>query len=287
MSNDVVVTISKLTDDIVKNVAPEVERHYLPHSTNIEIFKKLPKENVTDFARKVFGKDYKEKFTVFWNSRNARRKNPSSVIWWFNDFLNVVGKDKARLLMHTDPKDVHGPDLEANIAELGLVNGEVMFSVNKLNSPELALMYNLADVTVALSDAEGFGLSTLESLSCETPIIATMTGGLQEQVTDGNEWFGVGIPVASQMLVGSQDVPFIYEDRVAKQDFVNALLKMYNMSKEQRQLLGKKARKHIEYNYNPDILMKKWEEIFENTITNRGSWNNRKQHNRWTIKEIT
>ena len=45
------------------------------------------------------------------------------------------------------------------------------------------MMYNLSDVTINISDAEGFGLSTFESLMCETPIIVTMTGGLQEQVT--------------------------------------------------------------------------------------------------------
>ena len=52
-------------------------------------------------------------------------------------------------------------------------------------------MYNMADCTINISDAEGFGLGTLESLSCETPIIVTMTGGLQEQVTDGESWFWV------------------------------------------------------------------------------------------------
>ena len=31
LSNDVVCAISKVTDDIIANVAPEVERHYLPH----------------------------------------------------------------------------------------------------------------------------------------------------------------------------------------------------------------------------------------------------------------
>ena len=38
----------------------------------------------------------------------------------------------------------------------------------------------MSDVTVNISDAEGFGLATLESLSCATPIIVNMTGGLQE-----------------------------------------------------------------------------------------------------------
>ena len=37
-SNDVVVTISKVTDDIVKNVSPDVECHYLPHAIDPNLF---------------------------------------------------------------------------------------------------------------------------------------------------------------------------------------------------------------------------------------------------------
>lgn len=286
MSNDVIVTISKVTDDIVRTVAPEVECHYLPHSVDMDTYKKLPEANVQEFRKRVFPKDTNKKFTVFWNSRNARRKNPGSVVWWFADFLNKVGKDKARLIMHTDPKDVHGPDLEANIVELGLTDGEVMFSTSRLNAPDLALMYNMADVTVGISDAEGFGLSTMESLACETPIVVAMTGGLQEQVTNGKEFFGVGLPITSQMLVGSQEVPFIYEDRIAKEDFINALLKLYNMTEAERVELGKKGRQHLTDNYNPEKLIQKWDEIFTSVVEKRGSWENRKNYNRWTLKEI-
>jgi glycogen synthase len=38
----------------------------------------------------------------------------------------------------------------------------------------------------------------LNLLSCGTPIVVTMTGGLQEQVTDGENWFGVGIEPTSK-----------------------------------------------------------------------------------------
>ena len=37
LSNDMIVTISKVTDDIVKNVAPKVESIYHPHSVNTEV----------------------------------------------------------------------------------------------------------------------------------------------------------------------------------------------------------------------------------------------------------
>lgn len=286
-SNDVIATISKVTDDIVRTVSPEVETHYIPHCVDMNVFCKVPEQNVVDFTKRVFPKDPNKKFTVFWNSRNARRKNPGSVAWWFADFLKQVPAGSARLLMHTDPKDVHGPDLEAIINELGLINGEVMFSPARIGPQDLAMMYNLADVTVSLSDAEGFGLSTMESLACETPIIVPRTGGLQEQVkdSDGNH-FGIELPIASQMIVGSQEVPFIYEDRVNKEDFVNALLKMYNMSDTERKALGAAGREHLNKNYNMKTLMNKWDELFTKIYNERGSWENRKGYNRWTLKEI-
>ena len=81
-------------------------------------------------------------------------------------------------------------------------------------------MYNMGDVTINISDAEGFGLATLESLSCGTPILVNMTGGLQEQVTDGENWFGIGIEPTSKAVIGSQEVPYICEDRVSKEDFI-------------------------------------------------------------------
>jgi glycosyltransferase involved in cell wall biosynthesis len=286
-SNDVIATISKVTDDIVRTVSPEVETHYIPHCVNMNVFCKVPEQNVIDFTKRVFQKDPSKKFTVFWNSRNARRKNPGSIVWWFADFLKHVPAGSARLLMHTDPKDVHGPDLEAIINELGLTNGEVMFSPARIGPQDLAMMYNLADVTVSLSDAEGFGLSTMESLACETPIIVPRTGGLQEQVkdSDGNH-FGIELPITSQMIVGSQEVPFIYEDRVNKEDFVNALLKMYNMSDTERKALGAAGREHLNKNYDMATLMNKWDELFTKIHNERGSWENRKGYSRWTLKEI-
>ena len=136
--------------------------------------------------------------------------------------------------MHTDPVDPNGPNLNAIVHELGLLNGEVKFSTNKLDFAQLASMYNISDVTVNISDAEGFGLSSLESLNCSTPIIVNMTGGLQEQVTNGEEWFGVGIEPSSKAVIGSQDIPYIYEDRINKQDFIDALEKLYNMTEDER-----------------------------------------------------
>lgn len=282
VSNDVIATISKLTDDIVRTLAPEVRCEYIPHSIDMDVFKKIEKERIKEIKNKHFG----DKFSVFWNSRNARRKMSGSVIWWFSEFLKEVGQDKACLVMHTDPKDPHGQDLEAIISELGLVNGEVKFSMDKRNTQEMSILYNCADVTVCASDAEGFGLSCLESLACETPVIATLTGGLQDQVVaDDGTHLGVGIEPASKAVIGSQNVPYIYEDRISKEDFLSALRKMYNISEEEREELGRKAREHVEKNFNPEVLLDKWDKLFTELNNTVGSWETR-VHQQWTLTEI-
>jgi glycosyltransferase involved in cell wall biosynthesis len=286
-SNDFIATISKVTDDVVKNVAPDVKSLYIPHAVNSEVFAKHDKEDVLQFCKQSFGNKYDEnKFIIFWNNRNARRKQSGSLIFWFKDFLDKVGHDKATLIMHTDTKDVHGQDLDRIVEELGLTNGEVLFSRAKVEPGILSSMYNMSDCTINVADAEGFGLATLESLSCETPIIVTMTGGLQEQVTDGENWFGVGIEPASKAIIGSQDIPYIYEDRVAGEDVVSSLEKLYNMSEEEREELGKKGRAHVLKNYNFENFCQTWENTLTTIHQEAGSWDDRRGYNTWEMKEL-
>jgi glycosyltransferase involved in cell wall biosynthesis len=272
LSNDHVACISKLTHDIVQTVAPEVSSSYIPHAVDADVFQALDSQ-IIDTLREQKG--FKDKFTIFWNNRNARRKQSGTLIWWFKEFLDKVGQDKAILIMHTDVKDQHGQDLEAIIHQLGLTNGEVLFSREKVNSTDLAMMYNLADVTVNISDAEGFGLATLESLSCGTPIIVTLTGGLQDQITDGENWFGVGIEPSSKAIIGSQQVPYIYEDRINKDDFINALVKLYEMSPTERREMGAAGRKFTQERFNFDTFVQTWDELFTEIHDKQGSWDTR------------
>ena len=113
-----------------------------------------------------------------------------------------------------------------------------------------------------------------------------MTGGLQEQVTDGKDWFGVGIEPSSKAIIGSQEVPWIYEDRISKEDFINALLKLYKMSKDERKAMGMKGRQHVLKNYNFENFEKRWVEVVDEIVEKHGSWETRQHYKRWHLLEV-
>ena len=284
-SNDVIASISKVTYDIVNNVSPDVENHYIPHAVDANIFKPRTDEEISQFMEQMFP-DFDDRFTFFWNNRNARRKQSGTLIHWFNEFANEVGPDNVRLIMHTDPTDQHGQDLVGIMKNIGATDNRILISDQKIPPDQLAKMYSISDCTINISDAEGFGLATLESLSSGVPIIVNMTGGLQEQVTDGENWFGIGLTPASKAIIGSQEVPYIYEDRLNKEDFLNALRTMYNMPQEERKKLGQAGREHVLKNYNFADFGQKWIELMDHVHEKYGSWSSRKEHKSWTFEEV-
>jgi len=284
-SNDYIACISKVTYDIVKTVSPNVKSSYVPHAVDPNIFKKLP-DNVQQEFRENHIKN-PERMVFFWNNRNARRKQSGTLIFWFKEFLDIVGHDKATLIMHTEPKDQHGQDLQHIMNELGLTSGQVLLSRERVPPENLSMLYNISDCTINIADAEGFGLATLESLATEVPIIVNMTGGLQEQVTDGENWFGIGIEPVAKAVIGSQDVPYIYEDRLNKEDFVNALVRFYKLTPEERAEMGRLGAEHVRKNYNFETFVERWDEVLTEIHETEGSWENRKNYKPYLFKEVT
>jgi len=287
ISNDAVATISKVTDDIVAKAAPEVKRQYIPHAVNGEVFKPVTPEHIEKLRADSLPESDREKVIFFWNNRNARRKQSGTLIYWFKEWLDKNNlHDKAQLIMHTDPNDPHGQNLNHIIEHLELDNRQVLLSTQKVPPEHLSAMYNMADCTINISDAEGFGLATLESLSCGTPIIVNMTGGLQEQVTDGKDWFGIPLLPSSKSVIGSQDVPYIYEDRINKDQFMSALSKIYNIPAEERRKMGMLGRKHVETNYNFENFNSTWVEFMDKVVEEGGSWETRTNYSGIRFMEV-
>ena len=309
-STDYVATISKLTSDIVRNVDPSTSEAYIPHAIPSDMFTVRPKEDVKRFRRDIL-KLNDENFCVFWNNRNARRKQSGSLIFWFKEFLDKLEKEhghrNSTLVMHTDPRDGNGQDLYAIANHLGLIEGRnLLFSAEKIGPEQLSYFYNSADVSISTSDAEGFGLFTFESMACGTPIIATLTGGLQEQVLDLSTItytdikkrqtdlqgkcletpYGIGMEPASKAIIGSQQVPYIYEDRLSQQQVVEALMRMYEYGDDKRTELGKNCREKILKDYSFENFKKSWEELMLEVHEKCGSWETRKNYKAWELIKV-
>ena len=160
--------------------------HYVPHGINQEVFRPFDKteKNLVEGKKRFFnGATYD--YSIFFNSRNVKRKQVSNVLLAFRIFCDSLSPEEAKrvcLILHTEAvgQNGHGTDLIA-VKEAICKNYTVFFSQKKITPGEMNLMYNLSDVTINVSSNEGFGLSVGESIMAGTPIIVNVTGGLQDQ----------------------------------------------------------------------------------------------------------
>jgi glycosyltransferase involved in cell wall biosynthesis len=224
--------------------------------------------------KKMFGSEWNNvDFVVFWNNRNIRRKMVGDVILAYQHFIRQLSPEKGqrcRLVLHTQPIDENGTDIPAVVRDVA-PDISVIFSVERLAPDKLNILYNIADVTINIASNEGFGISTLESILAETPIVVNVTGGLQDQCGFMDEFgnyldpdkhfnseFGTNaerrylqhgewvIPVfpAQRALIGSPATPYIFDDRADWKEAGLALLQWYEMSEEERRRRGALGRKY-------------------------------------------
>jgi glycosyltransferase involved in cell wall biosynthesis len=276
-SCDALLAISKQTANINRLVLGEKAEDkvikYVPHGINEEVFTVKHKNDpeVVAMRQQYFG-DNQPEFVVLYNARNIRRKCTSDLILAYAQFCDKIGKEKAKkcaLLLHTQKIDDNGTDLPT-VVEL-FCDPEyqrVVFCENRYTPHQMSTMYNCADVTALISSNEGWGLSLTESMMCGKPIIATVTGGMQDQMRFENEkgeWiefddkfcsnhFGTykkhgkwAFPVypSNMSIVGSVPTPYIFDDRADFRDIAKAIEEVYNLDSKEREEAGKAAREWV------------------------------------------
>ena len=243
--------------------------HYVPHGINSSEFKPLPNgdSSITKLKKALLG-DAEYNFIVAFNSRNAHRKHPANLILAFKSFCASIDQEEAKkcaLIMHTDKICEAGTDLVATIQAI-CPEYKVVLDDSRRAPEEMVAFYNLADVTANISSNEGFGLSIAESIMCGTPVIATVTGGLQDQLgivtDDGNDVefnleFGTNstgrhtkhgvwskpIWTKVQNLQGSPPTPYIMDDLTNYTDIADAIAYWYLVGKEKREQYGLEGRR--------------------------------------------
>lgn len=108
-------------------------------------------------------------------------------------FIKVREKIPARMLLVGD-----GP--ERGRAELEARDGGVLEDVFFLgNQVAVSDLLSIADVYFLPSETESFGLSALEAMASEIPVVATRVGGLPEVVSDGESGYLVPVGDTDEM----------------------------------------------------------------------------------------
>jgi glycosyltransferase involved in cell wall biosynthesis len=274
-SCDTLLAISKQTRNINKMVlgakAKDKIITYVPHGINEKQFYPIENQDeLKETKKKLFG-DKEFDFTVFFNSRNIRRKCISDLMAAHKLFLDSLPKEKAdkvALVLHTQPVDNNGTDLYAVRELLFGKNSNVFFSDGRIETPELNRLYNIGDVTVLPTSNEGWGLALTEAMMAGKMIIANVTGGMQDQMRfedeNGNwidftsefpsnhfgkykkhgEW---AVPVFpnNMSLVGSPTTPYIWDDKLDFRELAQAIQSVYELSSEERKAKGLKAREWV------------------------------------------
>jgi glycosyltransferase involved in cell wall biosynthesis len=262
-SCDALLAISKQTENINRSVlgaelSAEKVIKYVPHGINENMFFPITKEHpeylaLQDFKKQLFkGKEYD--FVLHYNARNIRRKCvPDLMLAWkiFMDKLPESKKSKCAFVLHTQVVDENGTDLYA-VKDMLFGNKEynIIFDQNKYPANVMNLLYNATDITALISSNEGWGLSLTEAMMCGKPIIATVTGGMQDQLRfedENGEWikfteeFGSNhrgkykkhgkwaYPVfpSNLSLVGSVPTPYIFDDRAEPFDIAEQIEKAH------------------------------------------------------------
>lgn len=284
-STDLINCHSYMTYELLKSRFPD-KTNFVPHAIPDDIFFPLQENIRLVNKRNLLGKEREDHFVAIWVNRNARRKRSSDVIVAWSKFVSMLkerhGHTKATLIMHTDPLDQEGPNLFSVTEQFNVVDN-VFFSRERIDFDKMNVLYNISDCCVNISYAEGFGLGTLEAMQAGTPIVAAMTGGLTRQVVDhrDNTENGIALPVEMKTLVGSQQVPYIYEDYVSIDATANAFYKLYALSDDDKKKLREKVRNYAKSEFAYQKTIDEWHNTMKNTIDN---W--KENYNRWELTEI-
>jgi glycosyltransferase involved in cell wall biosynthesis len=264
-SCDCLLAISKQTENINhcvlgSELSAEKVIKYVPHGINENFFFPINSSHpeylaLQDFKKNLYG-DKKYKFNLLYNARNIRRKSVPDLMLAWKIFIDSLPEEQANeciFTLHTQPVDENGTDLPAVQQMLFGNNSKynIAFSNNRYPANIMNLLYNASDAVALISSNEGWGLSLTEGMMCGKPIIATVTGGMQDQMRfedENGEWikfteeFGSNhrgkykkhgkwaYPVfpSNISLIGSVPTPYIYDDRPDPHDIAKQIAAVYN-----------------------------------------------------------
>lgn len=173
---DEVVFFKKWYEDMARILRKKIDKNNAQAATKIFVGSNYIREKVN----KAYGKKAKTcPFGVDVKIFLPKGVKKEKTVLFIGEKEKVPGFYFAQECLKLIPENIR-PNLKT-----------ISFSKNKLRlrDDELAAEYSRAFATLCSSYNEPFGLVPLESMACETPVIAVEEGGYRETVIDGETGF--------------------------------------------------------------------------------------------------
>lgn len=171
-------------------------------------------------------------------------------------------KDRTILHLHSMPISIKGMNLIDIIKDLGLQNN-VIFSYGAFRSSSwteeaMNILYNTFDVNVSASSSEGFGLGTLESMSCGIPNIGPNCSSFVELIgEDPKTRRGLLASIIDWQMIQNGSIRAL----VNETDLANCMKIIYQ-NEELRKTFSKNAVKFAQ-NYTWEKVVLEWNQLLK------------------------
>jgi len=268
-SCDHIICGSQFTYDLMAG-HPEINDEaisYVPIGFDPSIYYPTTTQEKADFRSEFntwTGNRYANaKFIVGAVGRHAERKQLLSIMETFSKWQE--GKDDVLLFVHSPGSDA-GHSLEYALQQR-YQQHRIVFSNAQPHTQTDDLInkfYNLMDVLVNRSTAEGFGMPIAEAMLTNTPAIAIDCPGPAGLITDETGWL---LPADVTPLFGNQVTPYIQARYVTDVKFIAALDEAYYDKKKLKEK-GSKCRDRIMENYSLRKMQLGFETVIQKAVAN-------------------
>lgn len=246
------VAMSKFAQQQAKEVHG-LNTLYIPHGVNVDMFKPLSFEE-----RQVLKQKWglQNKFVIGSVYRNQPRKSADRLLRSF-----AKAKDQmpnAVLLLHTDPWDPASAFSHFELINRLRLNNRVLFTGMRyfkgFTYQQMNEVYNLMDTFALSTTGEGFGIPTIEAMSCEIPCLVTDYTTTKELIVDHKA--GEGIRVNDEIMGGWM----VNRGIMDINDGAEKLIKFYKDAKL-REEYGKNGRKAVLKEYDWKVIHPQWADL--------------------------
>jgi N-acetyl-alpha-D-glucosaminyl L-malate synthase BshA len=229
--SDAVTAVSRfLKEKTATNYGIDKEIEVIPNFVDTEIFKRLPDH----LFQKRIAPNGEKVIVHISNFRTVKRVTDVIRI-----FKNILEKMNAKLILVGDGPDRSNSELLCR--ELGIFQ-DVKFLGKQ---EDLVEILSAADLFLMPSQSESFGLSALEAMACEVPVISSSVGGLPELVVHGETGFIAEIGDIERMSKYAIDL-------------------LTNDAKHA--MFAKAGRERAVNNFNTDYIVDQYEKVYEHLL---------------------